>query len=447
MQGRVGGRDAYAFALLAIAPIAAGAPRRAMAAQECPSSGIEPAAADQNDRARLLHQAQTLAFARRYGDARAYYAWLLARDAGDMEALAAMARVDAWEGCWEKAEGEYRQALARYPEDADIRGGLIDVLMWQSRWSEAEGEIREGLERDARSPTLLARSARLAFFRGDATEAARLASLAERLAPDDEEIRELRDAIFLGQAMVDARIEAFPSGYPNVYTGGVVLLQRWHRFEVTFDSHLISRSGGGGAAITDGRRSVGVLYHPAVGVTGAIELGYGAPAVAIPATSMKLSFTSTLAWRLTGGFAYSLWEFKGERAVHLFNPTLAYQWSDSVELGLRWWTAYISIAPRPSNGNQLVADAAHSFGLHVGWHAAPPLTMTADYTYGVSLDASPTLTQLFTLRSHVVAAGADYRVRRDFGVRGALGLERRSTANDAPAILAPSIDAGFYTRW
>src|SRR5262249_50399153 len=149
-------------------------------------------------------------------------------------------------------------------------------------------------------------AARLALFRGDATEARRYVSEAEALAPNDEEIRALADAIFIGQAGLDARAEIYPSGYPSVYTYGGAVLQRWRRFEFGLDSHVVQRSGGG-TSIIDVRNTLGVGYHPGVGVLAGLELGYGINAVAIPRYAMKLSFSSTIAWRFTGSFAYSLW--------------------------------------------------------------------------------------------------------------------------------------------
>jgi len=427
-------------------------PNRALAAT-CESSGREPAAssrASRGSREQLLHDAREDAYAHRYGDARAAYLWLLARDPRDLETLAALARADAWEGCWALAESEYRIALRAHPEDADVRGGLVDVLMWQQRWSEADGTLQEGLAREPKSPTLLARAARLAFFRGDATEAKRLASLAEELAPDDEEIRELRDAIFVGMGVVDARGEFAPGDYPNVYTYGIFALQRVRRFELSVDEHVIQRTAPG-VSIVDLRSTLGIGYHPAVGVLAALELGYGAPATAIPHYSMKLSLSSPIGLRFTGSFAYSLWEFDGHREVHIFNPTLAYQLTDTVEIALRWWTAYIAISPSPEGASRLLADTAHSGGVHVGWHPSAPWIVTADYTYGVGLDANLTIQQLFTVRSHVFGVGAGYRINRALGVQGTLGIESRRNVSElgdsSPAITIPSIGAGFSVRW
>jgi hypothetical protein len=221
--------------------------------------------------------------------------------------------------------------------------------------------------------------------------------------------------------------------------------------EFSIDSHVIHRAGGDlHPPIVDLRNTLGITYHPAVGVVAGVELGYGTPAIAIPKYAMKVSVSSVLPDRFTGSFAYSLWSFDSSRIVpngsflvHIFNPTLSYELTDAIELAVRWWTAYVSIPPTSEGTNTLVAGTAHSIGLHGAWHMRPSLTFSGDYTYGVSLDTNPTLTQLFTIRSHVVAAGVDWRFQRELGVHGVMGLEHRLEVD----INIPSLGAGFYARW
>jgi Flp pilus assembly protein TadD len=419
---------------------------RSAGAATCKASALSPLASHAHKKGDILHEAEGFAHHGRYSDARALYLFALTRYPNDPEVVEALGRVDSWEGCWELAETEFRQVLSAHPEDDEARGGLIDLMAWQARWKEAEALLAEGLGKNPDSATLLSRGARLAFWRGDATEAAHLADKALRLEPKDDELRELREGIVLGTAGADFRLDAYPGGYPNVYTYGSAINERWRKFEFQVDSHIIHRLGGNLASpIIDGQRTLGATYHPTYGTILHLDFAYGNPAVAIPKYAGHGSVTTTLFGRWNGSFDGMVWAYTLGRDVLIFNPALAYEWSDTLELAVRWYTAYLSISS--GDGHPFSSNWAHTFDLHGTWRPTKRLSVSADYSYGAQLEAAPTLQSIFSYLSHVLAAGADYVLRPDLGVRGLLGIERRAADQSSEVIWIASIEAGAYVRW
>lgn len=412
-------------------------PRLAGAA-DCPVSSAQPTTPRPIP---VLREAQKLAYAKRYPDARALYLWVLARAPSNAEARAGLARVDAWDGCWPLAEQEFREALSSHPEDSDVRVGLVDLFMWQKRWEEAGRLLDDGLFLEHDSAALLLRRARLLHWGSDDSEAMALVSDLERRVPADAEVRALRDDLFVGQATLGARIDAFPGGYPNIYMLDAQVLERWHKVEFALDSHLVDWTGGGlSQPIVDGERSLRVAYHPAIGFTTAIEAGFGNPGVVLPRAEVAAEVAFPLYGRLAGVFDYAYWAFSGGVSVHILNPTLAYEATDEIELAAHAWIVHVGVGPTGTGG------FADTWGAHAGWKVTPRLRLLLYYTYGVQLDRDPTFVQLFTLRSHVVTAAADWLVTRDYGLRGSLGVERRAQEG-VPSILIGSVGGEFYVRW
>jgi len=55
----------------------------------------------------------------------------LKQSPADLEAHGWRGRILAWKGRWPEAESEYRTVLKRVPSDVDILAALADVLAWQ----------------------------------------------------------------------------------------------------------------------------------------------------------------------------------------------------------------------------------------------------------------------------------------------------------------------------
>jgi hypothetical protein len=426
-----------AFAALA----ALAGPEATAFAGDCP---VTPPAAGRPATPRripTLRQAQQLAYAKHYPDARALYLWLLARMPSDSEARAGLARVDAWDGCWGLAEREFREALAAHPEDSDVRAGLIDLAMWEKRWEEARHLIDDGLAVEHDAPALLLRRARLLHWSFDDSEALAIVRDLQRREPDDAEVRALRDDLFVGEATLGVRFDAYPGGYPDITTVDAQLVEHWRKLEITAASHLVDWTGGSIARpIVDGERTLRLAYHPAIGFTAALEAGFGNPGVVLPRDEIAAELAFPIYGRFAGVLDYAYWTFAGGVSVHIVNPTLAYELTDDLEVAAHAWIVHVGDGPTHAGG------FAETWGGHVGWKATPRLRTLLYYTYGVQLDRDPTVVELLTLRSHVVTGAVDWLVTRDYGLRGLLGLERRAQDN-VPSILVGSVGAALYVRW
>ena len=446
-----GGNGVWISTIAFVGIAAAVVPSRARA--DCAVSGY--ALGEGGGRARTrdgaLVEAGELAANGRWPDARAVYLWMLARAGDDAEALFGLARVDAWGGCWAIAEAEFRRVLALRPGDADVRAGYVDLLVWRGRTAEARQVLGE---QDATSPAtngayasappLLAREAQFAYWRGDATTAVRLADEAERGAPDDGDVRAMRDRMFRGEARVTTRVDAYP-GNSLVSVGGQVL-GRAGLFELSGGAQLLGRFGAEGTTpIYDARYPVDVAYHPAIGVTLGAEIAPGAPAQAIPELATKAWVIFPLVAAFDGSVAYSFWHFSGGEGVHIVNPSLGMALPGEVRVEARTW---ISLAT--FGGRSLVEGAA---GGQVTWSPTSRVSAGMTYTYGAEADAvaqvfplSGTVDQFLEYRSHVAAAFADWRIDRAVGVRPVAGIERRQDPADNVAWIA-SVEMGVYARW
>jgi tetratricopeptide (TPR) repeat protein len=272
---------------------------------------------------------------------------MLARREDDSEALFGLARVDAWGGCWAISEAGYWRVLAAHPRDADVRAGYADLLIWRGRLDEAERLVREGLALDPKSPAMLARAARFAYWRGDATEAVRLADEAERGAPDDADLRAMRDRLFVGEPRLTVHFDKYPVGYQDLFSVITQLLERRGRFEVYGGPQLFvrypNRTSQTNQTFIDGRYPLGVAYHPGLGATIGGEIAPGAPSNAIPVLSLK-------GWALTpivGGFdaffAYSFWYYANSEIVHILNPAVGIALPRELRLDVRAWIAAANI--------------------------------------------------------------------------------------------------------
>lgn len=390
-------------------------------------------------------EAGTLTSEKRYAEARARLLWVLARYPDDPEAVAALARVDAWEGCWKLAEQGYNKLVREHPNDADTRGGLIDLLMWDGRYDEGAKMIQGGLANDPGSATMIAKQARLKHWQGDETEAVRLADQAEAMSPEDGDIRAMRDRMFLGEARVAGRVDHYPSAFHDQYSLGGQVLQRIHRYEVYGGVQLLERYGGSGTApSTDLRYPVGVVYHPALGVALGAELAIGAPAEAIPNVAARVGASAPITTRVAGSLSYSLWHYASEQLVNLINPSVNVVLKDGISLDLRLWLAAVRAPATDKSPAQ--SDLAVSAGFQVSWSVHPRVDVAGGYTYGGQLELNPTIYQLLEAKSHTVFAVADILYDRKRGVRPLIGLERRALPS-GEVLWIPSLEIGGYWRW
>lgn len=379
--------------------------------------------------------------------ARALYLAVLARDPLDDDAEVGLARVDAADGCVALAELSYRAVLARTPGHVAARVGLADLLLHERRWDEAERTLTEGLAVEPFAPELLARRARVAYFRGDAPAAVFWSTEAEAAAPLDAEIRDLRDRAFVGQARLGQRVQWFPSSYDDLVTTDASAVQRWRRlrFEgaMTFAARSgatrATRSGENRTPIIDGRPSFGAYLHFGAGAWAGASIATAAPATALPVWAYSVSgftpvWSTPLSIQLTGAF----WRYRDDRDVAILSPALGIAVTERLDVTLKYWLTTVF--------HDGTSESAHSAGVRIGWRPIARTTFGLDYTYGVQLERNPTALELTSLRSHIVSLLAMRQITRSFGVDAALGLERRAGPNAAD-VWGPSAEVGVFARW
>jgi tetratricopeptide (TPR) repeat protein len=398
-----------------------------------------------NDREAALLEAGSLASTGQWSDARAVYLWVLARHDGDPEALFGLARLDAWGGCYRLAEREFLGVLAGHPEDAEVRAGYVDLLLWEGQLDEAQIVLKRGLALDGSAPPLLQRAARLAYWSGDATEAVNLSDEAERVAPDDGDLRAERDRFFLGEARLTARVDRYPAAYQDLDTYGAQALQRIRRFDVYAGAEIVERAGAQMPAIVDAHYPIGVAYHPSMGVTVGAEVEPGKPATAIADLALKAWVQAPVVHRLDAFLSYQHWHFSlSSEIVQILNPALGFALPGDVRLEARAWVSEVTL---PSNGSlpgQSSIVGAGGFGL--SWQALPRLGVGIAASYGAELDQNPTLLQLLNYKAYTVTGYADWLLNRHLGVRPTLGGSAR-VAPDGTVIGILSVEVSAYVRW
>jgi hypothetical protein len=432
---------AVAFALA----FAAGAEARAA---DCSVSGYAIAA---GSRVQALLEAGGLAANGRWPDARAGYLWVLARFPDDPEALAGLARVDAWGGCWALAEKEYASVLQAHPEDADVRAGYADLLMWRGRSVEAERVLAAGLSLDATAPPLLAREARFASWRGDAAQAVRLGDAAERGSPDDDEIRSTRDHFFMGEGRATAHVDYYspPSRYQSVYSFALQALQRVGRFELSAGAQLVDREGGpsGARPAHDVRYPIDVVYHPATGWTVGAEVAPAYPAAAVPEIGLRGFLIAPLFGPFDASLSYDFWHFANRTDVHLFNPGVGISLPHELRLDLRAWIAVVT-SPPDANGVRRT-EPAGAGGAQLTWSVTSRIDLALSAAYGRELDAATIQVNMLGYLGPSAQLVADWLVRRHFGLRGSVGLQwlQPDSPPGAPSFTIASFEVGGYGRW
>lgn len=394
-------------------------------------------------------QAQVHPFDRPRG--RSLFFALLAHDPDDDDAAIGLARLDEWDGCTALAERGYRDVLRRTLNHVEARAGLVDLLMREGRWDDAERELEQGLRLMPIAPELLARRARLAYLRGDPQGAVRDLTEAERVSPADPEIRAARMRVVLGQARVGQRVQLFPSGYDDVETTDVSLMQRWRRIRFELGVVVAARQGAERPTrnglrptnIVDGRPSAGAYVHLRNGGWVGASLAVAMPALALPRFAFDVSGMTPLTSRISGYLTVAYWIYADDREVIVGSPAVSAPLTDAIDVTIRYWSTSVVTHV----GGRTDAQTVHSLGLRGGYRVDEQLTLGLDYTYGVQLERLAGAADLLDLRSHVFTISGRRRLSRFFGVDGALSLERRESLRSGAFVWGPALEAGVFARW
>ncbi|MFO0673746.1 MAG: tetratricopeptide repeat protein [Polyangiaceae bacterium] len=395
----------------------------------------------------LATQAASQGPAARYGDARAIYLAVLARDPDDAEALYGLGRIDAWEGCWPLAERSYKRALALRPDDADMRAALIDLFTWEGRYDDAERLLAEGLARAPDSPALLARRARFAYFRGDADAAIASMDAAIARAPGDQDLTAMRERFFVHEARVTAHLDRYPDPYQDIAWVRGQYLRRLRRYEIYGGAELVERAGGEAQAVYDARFPFGVLYHPGIGATVGGEITPGAPGNAVPDVALRGFALVPVLPRLSAFFAYSFWHFAGGALVNTVQPAIGVALPREVRVDVRAWISALNLPATGDLNRPGQTKLAAAVGPAVEWAVTPRATLGAYYTYGAELDKNPVRYQLLTFETHSFGATANVRLNQTFGVAPLLGVSRRVSPTSDEAIWIGTVELGAYARF
>jgi len=411
-------------------------------ARPCEPAPISP---DSADRDVVFAEAKALARRGEFSQARALYAWLLEVQPDHHDALLAVARLDIWEACGDRAEDRYRALLQRDPRDAEARAGLADVLLWSHRWAEAEALIEAGLRLDALDAELWRRRARLLLWTNDVPGAIESADRALQLVPDDGELREFRDRLHRTQLRVAIHADWYPPDYLDRYQLDLQLLHRWRKFELIAGSQ-IGRYGSPDQSIIDARHSIIWQRLLDSGVRVGLGFGFGAPARTVPLFEAKAFVVIPLATRLSGSLTYSMWAYRNEKRLHIWNPALTYELSETFRIDLRGWTTLVVLPPPEEDFPNSPTDWTQALSVGASWDATANTMFGASYTWGPELDQSPSGLELLSTKAHHVTLFADLRWDHDVGFQPLLAIEwRQLQARQWITILSAELAA--YVRF
>jgi tetratricopeptide (TPR) repeat protein len=392
-------------------------------ARPCEAAAISP---DSADREAVFAEANALARRGEFPEARALYAWLLEVQPDHHDALLAVARLDIWEACGHRAEDRYRSLLQRDPRDAEARAGLADVLLWSHRWTEADAVIQAGLQLDRRDAELWKRRARMLLWTNDVPGAIEASDQGLELVPDDGELREFRDRLYRTQLRVALHADWYPPNYLDRYQLDFQLMHRWRKFELTLGSQ-IGRYGAPDHPIIDARHSITWMRHFDSGVRAGFGFGFGAPARTVPIFEAKAFVVVPLLPRLSGSLTYSLWAYQNDKRLHIWNPALTYELTDTFRIDLRGWTTLVVLPPLEEDFASSPTDWTQAVSVGAAWDATADTMFGASYTWGPELDQDPSGLELLSTKAHHVTLFADlhWDENQKFGFQPLFAIEWR----------------------
>lgn len=343
-------------------------------------------------------------------------------------------------GRWDEAMATYRAMLATDPRNVDARAGLVDVLIWDRQFDAADRELDVGLTLAPKAPALLSRRARLLHLRGDTARGRPYLDRAEQLAPADDELLLIGDRMWLGEARLRVRNDFFPKGWDDLPAAELSVLQRAGRFVFGARTEQSRRFATAyGSRAYNAFYAGSIAYSIAVGWVAGLEVGFGAPARAIPDALARASLYFPLIGRLDGYAAYSWFRYPNGMTVNMLNPVLGFQLTDQLRVDARYWIARTGAADTE-------AELVHSYGGHVVYRPVRRVAFDAFYVYGAQFDRLPNTAQLGAIRSHIMTAAIDVLVVRELGLRPLYEFEiRRNPRGDV--IHIHGVELAVYARW
>ncbi len=335
---------------------------------------------------------------------------------------------------------DVRAAVENNPRDLEARAALISRLIWAREFDAADRELDAALAIAPNDPALLARRAQLLHFRGLTGDGRPYVARAEARAPYDIDIRTLGDRMWLGEARLRARHDFFPSGYDDIPTWELSIYQRLGRAMIGARTEQVRRQAEAyGLGSYNAFYAGSLSYAVGVGWTLGVEGGFGAPARAVPEALGRGFLYFPIAGPVDGYAAYTYMTYANGTRVHMVNPAIGVQVTDSLRIDGRYWLARARI---PEGDSKIV----HSFGGYALYRIVPRLAVDALYIYGTQLDRLPAVFQLGEVKSHIVATGIDWRIVRELGIRPQYQLEIRKNPR-GDVIQIHSGELAVYVRW
>jgi Flp pilus assembly protein TadD len=397
------------------------------------------------DRDAVVEAAQRALAAGDRRTARALFERVLMEHPSDDEARTGIARLDAWDGRWKEAERAHRELLARHPYDEEIRAGLIDLMLWQRRFDEADALIEDGLHRTPSSGVLLERKATLLYWRGDPTAARDVADHAQAVAPDDPEIRSLREKLFQNEVRSLLYDELYPHGYPDVRGVELAYLRRWRRLSVTaLTQQLVGFSDVPGRGAYNGAYTLGLAYAIAAGWSIGVEGGGGAPAPSIPVAKARLLVTAPLPWRLSSSASYAFWRYASGLSIHMIRPAIGVAFDDDTSAEVAYLLTVA--AADASAGHPLDIKPLHGVSAQIERQIGTLVRLKLGYAHGAEADLAPASSQLLELVSNAAWAGAAFRASSTIGFYPLYRIQVW-TRDAAPSIVSHTVELGATARW
>ena len=146
----------------------------------------------------LIQEARALERAQRYGEAVNVYRTYLARDPGNDEARAALARLLSWQGQYDDAIALYQDILTRYPDDLDVQIALARAMSWKKEFADARSLYEAVLQHDPNNMDAKRGLADTLYWSGQYGRALHLYEEINAVAPEpdvEKKIRAVKDEL------------------------------------------------------------------------------------------------------------------------------------------------------------------------------------------------------------------------------------------------------------
>lgn len=415
------------------------------------------------------------------GGARDRYRQALDLAPDDLEARFGYARTSAWMRDYSEAEAAYRAGLGQAPEAVEGLVGLADVLAWTGRYAEALEVLARAERLEPANPDVARRQGRASRRRGDRAGAKAAYRRTLALAPGDAEatraLAELAaettsslEVAYTRERLSDAKAARFGTDANTIaslqytYTGfrQLALLGRI-TYSDKFGDHEVNQD--------DFQFAAGAAWRVRPRTTLRAEAAIGPDADTLPAFAGEAELLQGLRLPRGGGVVLGLGYrylsfnrvvrfFEGgaratadpEATVHIITPSLEWDSPWPLVVFARYYysiTDFEAIAPVAfpglETGRAGGTDRTSSILLKATLFPDARLAPFVAYARGV--ESFSTAAQIRGFTTDTYAAGAELRLTRRLGLRGAYEYQDSGRDTAGGRITQQNFSAGAYVRW